>query len=112
MRQLSAALAIFPGRRAAIDRGTMTIAPSDAIRRSEAFLYRSSVLRKLFAYAVSHREQVHQKVLGVPVARVLLLTTKPAEPKKCERPPKRLSRSRSACLPASYSSARWKVMIL
>jgi hypothetical protein len=61
-----------------VDRGSMTIAPAEAVRRSEAFLYRSSVLRKLLAYAVSHRDQTHQGHFGIPAARVLMLTTKPA----------------------------------
>jgi len=59
-----------------IDRGTMTIVPSDDRRRSDAFLYRSSILRKLLAYAVSHRDEVHQEHLGIPVARILMITKK------------------------------------
>jgi hypothetical protein len=58
-----------------VDRGTMTIVPSERVRRSEAFLYRATVLRKLFAYAVSHRERMHHRHLAVPSARVLFLTT-------------------------------------
>lgn len=57
-----------------VDRGSMTIAPSDAVRRSEAFLYRSSMLRKFLAYAVSHRDNVHQKHFGISAARILFLT--------------------------------------
>ncbi len=59
-----------------VDRGSMTIAPSEQVRRSEAFLYRSSVLRKLLAYAVSHCERMHQEYFGIPAARVLFLTTR------------------------------------
>lgn len=58
-----------------VDRGSMTIAPSETVRRSDAFLYRSSVLRKLLAYGVSHRDGTHQRHLGIPAARVLLVTT-------------------------------------
>lgn len=61
-----------------LDRGSMTIAPSGAARRSAAFLYRSSILRKLFAYAVSHRDRRHQEHLRLPTARVLLRTTSTA----------------------------------
>jgi hypothetical protein len=58
-----------------IDRGSMTIAPSDAVRRSEAFLYRSSLLRKFLAYAVSHQNEVHQRHFGLPAVRILFLTS-------------------------------------
>jgi hypothetical protein len=59
-----------------VDRGSMTIAPAESVRRSEAFLYRSSVLRKLLAYAVSHRDGAHQQHFAIPAARILMLTTK------------------------------------
>lgn len=61
-----------------VDRGSMTITPSDAVRRSPAFLYRSSLLRKLFAYGVSHRDGIHQRHFGIPSARVVMLTTSEA----------------------------------
>jgi len=61
-----------------IDRGTMTIAPARHIRESEAFVYRTSVLRKLVAYAESYRQELHKLHFGVPAARVLLLTTSAA----------------------------------
>lgn len=61
-----------------IDRGTMTIAPAKQVRESEAFLYRTSVLRKLLTYAESYRRELHKIHLGIPAARVLTLTTSPA----------------------------------
>lgn len=58
-----------------IDRGTMTILPALSVRESEAFLYRSTILRKLLAYAESYRRELHKEHLGIPSARVLTLTT-------------------------------------
>lgn len=58
-----------------IDRGTMTILPAMSVRESEAFLYRSTILRKLLAYAESYRRELHKEHLGIPSARVLTLTT-------------------------------------
>lgn len=57
-----------------IDRGTMTIVPSKHVHESNAFLHRSSILRKLLTYATSHHLQLHKAHLGLPVARVLILT--------------------------------------
>lgn len=61
-----------------LDRGTMTIVPSDTVRRSPAFLYRSSILRKLLAYSISHRDGTHQRRFGIHAARNLFLTSSPA----------------------------------
>jgi hypothetical protein len=58
-----------------IDRGTMTIAPAKAVRDSDAFLFRATILRKLLAYAESAQRGAHQRHLGIPAARVLFLTT-------------------------------------
>lgn len=58
-----------------IDRGTMTIEPSERVRESDAFPYRATILRKLYAYADSHRQQLHKDHLNIPSARVLTLTT-------------------------------------
>lgn len=58
-----------------MDRGSMTIAPSESVRRSEAFLYRSSILRKLLAYGISHQNGIHQAHLGIHAAQILTLTT-------------------------------------
>lgn len=58
-----------------IDRGTMTVVPTPSIRESEAFLFRSTILRKLLAYAESYRRELHKAHLGIPSARVLFLTT-------------------------------------
>ena len=53
----------------------MTILPAMSVRESEAFLYRSTILRKLLAYAESYRRELHKEHLGIPSARVLTLTT-------------------------------------
>ena len=58
-----------------IDRGTMTIAPAKRVRESSAFLHRTSILRKLLTYGTSHHLQLHREHLGIPIARVLTLTT-------------------------------------
>lgn len=58
-----------------IDRGTMTIAPAKRVRESSAFLHRTSILRKLLTYGTSHQLQLHREHLGIPIARVLILTT-------------------------------------
>jgi hypothetical protein len=58
-----------------IDRGSMAVAPSERARRDAGFLYRSSILRKLLSYAVSHREQAQAHSLGLPPARTLFVTT-------------------------------------
>lgn len=58
-----------------IDRGTMTIAPNEHVRDGDAFLHRTSILRKLVTYANSHVLDLHREHLGIPVARVLTLTT-------------------------------------
>jgi hypothetical protein len=58
-----------------IDRGTMTIAPAKRVRESSAFLHRTSILRKLLTYGASHHLQLHREHLGIPIARVLTLTT-------------------------------------
>lgn len=61
-----------------IDRGTMTIAPAKRVREGEGFLHRSSVLRKFLAYAASHERGLHREHLGIPIARILTLTTSAA----------------------------------
>jgi len=61
-----------------IDRGTMTIAPAKRVRESSAFLHRTSILRKLLTYAASYQLQLHREHLGIPIARVLTLTTSAA----------------------------------
>lgn len=61
-----------------IDRGTMTIMPSEQVRDSEAFLYRATVLRKLLTYAESWRQAAHKKQFGIPAAHVLMITTSEA----------------------------------
>lgn len=61
-----------------IDRGTMTIVPSKHVRESATFLHRATILRKLLTYAISYRQKLHAEHLGVPVARVLTVTTSAA----------------------------------
>jgi hypothetical protein len=61
-----------------IDRGTMTIVPAKQVRESEAFLHRATILRKLLTYAQSHLKGLHTARLGIPIARVLFLTTSAA----------------------------------
>lgn len=61
-----------------IDRGTMTIAPAERVRESDAFLHRSTVLRKLVAYAESWQQECHMLHLSTPAPRMLLLTTNAA----------------------------------
>lgn len=56
------------------DRGTMTIVPSEQVRESDAFPYRATVLRKLYAYADSFRAKLHEERFGLRSPRVLLLT--------------------------------------
>jgi Replication-relaxation len=58
-----------------IDRGTMTIAPSERVRESDAFIHRSTILRKLAAYAESWRQELHKRQFGFAAPRMLMLTT-------------------------------------
>lgn len=58
-----------------VDRGTMTIVPSERVRESEAFPYRATILRKLYAYADSYRLNLHEQLFGIKAPRVLFLTT-------------------------------------
>ena len=61
-----------------VDRGTMTIVPSEQVQESEAFPYRATILRKLYAYASSYRLGLHKEHFGIRSARVLLLTNSAA----------------------------------
>lgn len=61
-----------------IDRGTMTIMPSEQVRMSEAFPYRATILRKLYAYASSYRLGLHERQFGIKAARVLIVTSSEA----------------------------------
>ncbi len=64
-----------------IDRGTMTIVPAERIRESDAFLHRSTVLRKLVAYADSWQQECHNQHLGIFAPRLLMLTRSAARAK-------------------------------
>jgi hypothetical protein len=57
-----------------VDRGTMTIVPSERVRESEAFPYRATILRKLYAYGDSFRAKLHEERFGIKAPRVLFLT--------------------------------------
>jgi hypothetical protein len=61
-----------------IDRGTTTIAPAERVRESDAFVHRTSVLRKLITYAESWRQNLHKAQFNIPASRVLTLTTSAA----------------------------------
>jgi hypothetical protein len=61
-----------------VDRGTMTIVPSERMRESDAFLYRATILRKLYAYADSFRQELHKEHFGIAAPRVLFVTTSEA----------------------------------
>jgi protein involved in plasmid replication-relaxation len=58
-----------------IDRGTMTIVPSERVRESDAFPYRATILRKLYAYADSFLLKCHEERFGVRAPRVVLCTS-------------------------------------
>ena len=58
-----------------VDRGTMTIVPSERVQECDAFPYRATIVRKLLAYADSHRLNVHERRFGFKAPRVLLVTT-------------------------------------
>jgi hypothetical protein len=57
-----------------LDRGTMTIVPSERVRESEAFPYRATILRKLHAYADSFRQKLHETRFGIKAPRVVFQT--------------------------------------
>jgi hypothetical protein len=67
-----------------IDRGTMTIVPSERVRESEAFPYRATILRKLYAYADSYRAKLHEERFGIKAPRVLFLTKSEGRAKAIE----------------------------
>jgi hypothetical protein len=68
-----------------LDRGTMTVVPARDVRESEAFLFRSTIVRKLLAYAESHRLGLHTEHYGIRSARVLFLTKSPARAEAMRR---------------------------
>jgi len=57
-----------------VDRGTMTIVPSERVRESDAFPHRATILRKLLAYADSFRLKLHEQRFGIKAPRVLFVT--------------------------------------
>jgi hypothetical protein len=68
-----------------IDRGTMTIVPTERVRDSEAFLYRTTMLRKFLSYAESWRQGFHTLQFNIPAARVVTLTTSAARAAAMQR---------------------------
>ena len=58
-----------------MDRGTMTIVPSERVRESDAFLHRSSILRKFVAYAESWRQGLHETHLNIRTPRMWTVTS-------------------------------------
>lgn len=68
-----------------LDRGTMTIVPSERVRESDAFPYRATILRKLYAYADSFRQKLHEQRFGIKAPRVLFLTTSEARASAIEK---------------------------
>ncbi len=58
-----------------VDRGTMTITPTEQVRDSEAFLYRTTLLRKFLSYAESWRQGLHKLQFNISTVRVVTLTT-------------------------------------
>jgi hypothetical protein len=68
-----------------IDRGTMTITPSEQVRDSEAFLYRTTLLRKFLSYAESWRQRLHKLQFNISAARVVTLTTSTARAEAMQR---------------------------
>lgn len=68
-----------------IDRGTMTIAPSERVQESDAFIHRATILRKLAAYAESFRQELHKKHFGIQAPRMVLLTTSSARAEAMRR---------------------------
>ena len=57
-----------------LDRGTMTIVPSESVRESDAFPYRATILRKLYAYADSFRQKLHETRFSIKAPRVVFIT--------------------------------------
>lgn len=60
-----------------IDRGTMTVDPSDTKIRSLTFWKDSSMLRKFLVYEFASKTRAHQKTFGVETYQVLTVTTNP-----------------------------------
>ncbi|HEY0339472.1 MAG TPA: replication-relaxation family protein, partial [Steroidobacteraceae bacterium] len=58
-----------------VDRGTMTIVPSERVRESDAFPYRATILRKLYAYADSYKLGLHHERFGIRAPRVFFVST-------------------------------------
>jgi len=56
----------------------MTIMPAEQVRDSEAFLNRTTVLRKFLSYAESWRQGLHKLQFNISASRVAALTTSAA----------------------------------
>ena len=60
-----------------MDEGTETIAPGEARLREPIFWRDTSLLRKFVIYASALQERTHVAAFGIPIFRVLTVTTKP-----------------------------------
>lgn len=60
-----------------IDRGTETIEPNARKLRSKSFWRDTSLLRKFIIYAQAFAARAHEEQFGIPVFRVLTVTTAP-----------------------------------
>lgn len=58
-----------------IDRGTMTILPSEKVQESDAFLYRATLLRKFVTYLESWKQKLHREHFGIGAPRTLFVTS-------------------------------------
>lgn len=58
-----------------IDQGTETIEPGGRRQQGETFWHNTSILRKFLIYAHAFRTQAHKEQFGLPVFRVLTVTT-------------------------------------
>ena len=60
-----------------IDEGSETVEPGDRRRRSMRFWRDTSLLRKFLIYSAAFRAGEHKRQFGIPVFRVLTVTTSP-----------------------------------
>ena len=61
-----------------MDEGTETIVPGETRLREASFWRDTSLLRKFVIYANAHDTRAHEAAFGIPVFRVITVTTKPA----------------------------------
>ncbi len=68
-----------------MDRGTMTIVPSERVRESDAFTHRATLLRKFHAYAESFETGLHEQRFAIKSPRTLFLTTNTSRAEQMQR---------------------------